>query len=94
MRQLEPVHFEALRLAMLQVVAAHAKLCAQEIHREQLDDSVMAAMGRVPRHEFVPDELMPFAYEDTPLPIGTPKDHLAAVHGRLDDRSPGDRQKG
>ena len=32
--------------------------------------SVLAAMRRVPRHEFVPDGLREFAYSDSPLPIG------------------------
>jgi protein-L-isoaspartate(D-aspartate) O-methyltransferase len=31
---------------------------------------VLAAMGRVPRHEFVPEKLRHEAYEDHPLPIG------------------------
>lgn len=31
---------------------------------------VLAAMRRVPRHEFVPAELRGLAYEDRPLPIG------------------------
>jgi protein-L-isoaspartate(D-aspartate) O-methyltransferase len=31
---------------------------------------VLAAMGKVPRHEFVPKEVRPLAYEDRPLPIG------------------------
>jgi len=31
---------------------------------------VLQAMGRVPRHLFVPDDLRPFAYDDRPLPIG------------------------
>ena len=30
----------------------------------------MTAMGKVPRHEFVPIELQPFAYANIPLPIG------------------------
>jgi protein-L-isoaspartate(D-aspartate) O-methyltransferase len=30
----------------------------------------MEAIGRVPRHEFVPAELVPNAYENRPLPIG------------------------
>jgi len=34
---------------------------------------VLAAMGEVPRHEFVPAELRAFAYLDTPLPIGYDK---------------------
>jgi protein-L-isoaspartate(D-aspartate) O-methyltransferase len=31
---------------------------------------VLAAMGKVPRHEFVPERLRSLAYEDCPLPIG------------------------
>jgi len=31
---------------------------------------VLAVMGRVPRHEFVPERLRPDAYQDRPLPIG------------------------
>ena len=34
------------------------------------DPDVLAAMGRVPRHLFVPKDVEPFAYEDRPLPIG------------------------
>jgi protein-L-isoaspartate(D-aspartate) O-methyltransferase len=34
------------------------------------DKKVLAAMRKVPRHLFVPQELRPFAYDDEPLPIG------------------------
>jgi protein-L-isoaspartate(D-aspartate) O-methyltransferase len=34
------------------------------------DERVLAAMTRVPRHEFVPSEFQSQAYEDHPLPIG------------------------
>ncbi|MGA2003223.1 MAG: protein-L-isoaspartate O-methyltransferase, partial [Terriglobales bacterium] len=34
------------------------------------DARVLAAMGAVPRHEFVPAELREDAYENRPLPIG------------------------
>ena len=34
------------------------------------DSSVLKAMRKVPRHRFVPDEVVKAAYEDTPLPIG------------------------
>lgn len=34
------------------------------------DPKVLAAMRKVPRHEFVPDDLRESAYEDGPLPIG------------------------
>lgn len=34
------------------------------------DERVLAAMRKVPRHEFVPENLRPHAYDDGPLPIG------------------------
>ena len=34
------------------------------------DDHVLDAMGRVPRHRFVPPELISEAYSDYPVPIG------------------------
>jgi protein-L-isoaspartate(D-aspartate) O-methyltransferase len=38
--------------------------------RDIKDPRVLAAMKRVPRHEFVPEALRGVAYEDSPLPIG------------------------
>jgi protein-L-isoaspartate(D-aspartate) O-methyltransferase len=38
--------------------------------RGVLDERVLAAMEKVPRHEFIPPELRRFAYSDGPLPIG------------------------
>ncbi|MBI2296064.1 MAG: protein-L-isoaspartate(D-aspartate) O-methyltransferase [Betaproteobacteria bacterium] len=35
-----------------------------------IDPRVIAAMGKVPRHEFAPPELRPYAYLDRPLPVG------------------------
>jgi protein-L-isoaspartate(D-aspartate) O-methyltransferase len=35
-----------------------------------IDPRVLQAMRRVPRHRFVPDELAPLAYDDSPLSIG------------------------
>src|SRR5438067_4360617 len=34
------------------------------------NEAVLATLGRVPRHEFVPAEQLRGAYEDAPLPIG------------------------
>lgn len=34
------------------------------------DPRVLEAMRQVPRHEFVPEQQAPYAYEDSPLPIG------------------------
>lgn len=55
---------------MLQEVEADTRLTARETGREALDSRVMAAMARVPRHEFVPPELRRHAYDNRPLPIG------------------------
>lgn len=34
------------------------------------DERVLKAMEQVPRHEFVPENMRQYAYEDSPLPIG------------------------
>ncbi len=46
-------------------------MVAQQVEARGVRDArVLAAMRSVPRHRFVPPELVPHAYEDTPLPIG------------------------
>jgi protein-L-isoaspartate(D-aspartate) O-methyltransferase len=45
-------------------------VATQIIARGITDPRVLAAMGEVPREEFVPAELVMSAYEDAPLPIG------------------------
>ena len=35
-----------------------------------LDERVLDAIGKVPRHDFVPDDQRPYAYENRPLSIG------------------------
>src|SRR6266404_8275606 len=40
------------------------------MRKVSLGARVLAVMGKVPRHEFVPVEYRAFAYEDHPLPIG------------------------
>lgn len=42
----------------------------QIVQRGISDKSVLDAMRKVPRHEFVPPEFREFAYDDHPLPIG------------------------
>lgn len=37
---------------------------------EPIDPAVMAVLGRIPRHEFVPGALRSRAYDNQPLPIG------------------------
>ena len=38
--------------------------------KKSLDEGVMAVMARIPRHEFIPEGLWRYAYENRPLPIG------------------------
>jgi len=58
---------------MLAVIAAGAFALRDTIGKSAFDERVMTAMGKVPRHEFVPIELQPYAYANFPLPIGFAK---------------------
>jgi len=58
------------RARMVAEIAATARETASATGRPNLSEAVMSAMGRVPRHRFVPLPLQPFAYENRPLPIG------------------------
>src|SRR6266542_1777265 len=62
--------FEVLRRHMLAEISAGTAHVSDLIGKAALDERVMTAMGKVPRHEFVPIELQPFAYANIPLPIG------------------------
>ena len=64
---------EALREDMLAVITAGAFALRDTIGKNAFDERVMTAMGKVPRHEFVPIELQPYAYANVPLPIGFEK---------------------
>jgi protein-L-isoaspartate(D-aspartate) O-methyltransferase len=62
--------FTALQQHLLAEIAAKTIFSTSYLGKAALDPRVMDAMAKVPRHEFVPLELRPFAYIDTPLPIG------------------------
>ena len=59
------------------------------------DPHVLAAMGAVPRHRFVPPELVAHAYDDGPLPIGQgqtiSQPYVVAVMTELAGAAPGQR---
>lgn len=73
MTESEGPDYTAERREMVEVIAAYVLLSADQIDRARLDDRVMAAMAKVRRHDFVPFELRPVAYANTPLPIGCGK---------------------
>ena len=58
---------------MLAVIAAGAFALRDTIGKSAFDERVMTAMRKVPRHEFVPIEVQPYAYANIPLPIGFEK---------------------
>jgi len=62
--------YTSARQRMVSVVEADARRTSHHIGKAVFDERVMAAMGQVPRHEFVPRLARPFAYENRPLPIG------------------------
>jgi len=62
-----------LRQHMVLEIAAQTVLAGERIGKYNLDARVMEVMGKVPRHEFVPVEIQPYAYLNRPLPIGFDK---------------------
>ncbi|OCP24778.1 MULTISPECIES: protein-L-isoaspartate(D-aspartate) O-methyltransferase [unclassified Ensifer] len=73
MKPMNEKHLAVLRRHMVEVIAIYADLESEELGKAAFDERVMAAMLRVPRHLFVPAPAAPFAYQDTPLPIGFDK---------------------
>ena len=61
--------------------------------RDNVKESVISAMSRVPRELFVPEALKSRAYDDTPLPIGLNQTisapHMVAIMCDLLDLQPG-----
>jgi len=58
---------------MLVEISAGTFHVSNVLGKTTLDERVLTAMGKVPRHEFVPLELQPYAYANIPLPIGFEK---------------------
>jgi protein-L-isoaspartate(D-aspartate) O-methyltransferase len=73
MKPMNEEHLAILRRHMVEVIAIHVDLMEEELGKASLDERVLAAMLRVPRHLFVPLSLAAHAYHDMPLPIGFDK---------------------
>jgi protein-L-isoaspartate(D-aspartate) O-methyltransferase len=58
------------RAGMVQLILQDVIDTSRYIGKERLDPAVMSVMGRVPRHEFVPEPERARAYANQPLPIG------------------------
>jgi len=62
--------YAAPRKAMLETIAALTRETRFETGRAVVSERVMAALGKVPRHRFVPFAEERYAYDNRPLPIG------------------------
>jgi protein-L-isoaspartate(D-aspartate) O-methyltransferase len=60
----------AARVALVAEVADEVSGTGRWLGKEALDPRVMAALGKVPRHEFIPEANRALAYENRPQPIG------------------------
>ena len=67
---MEDERHAAARAIMVAEIAAHARLTEEETGRGAFSARVLEVMARLPRHEFVPYELVPYAYVSSPLPVG------------------------
>ncbi len=57
--------------AQEEYAALRAAMVREQLQARDVDDTlVLEVMGRVPRHEFVPDDYKSYAYHDRALPIG------------------------
>jgi protein-L-isoaspartate(D-aspartate) O-methyltransferase len=65
--------FEEQRREMVTAIRALADHVAAQIGKTALDERVLRAMAKVPRHEFVPIEVQSYAYLNRPIPIGFDK---------------------
>jgi protein-L-isoaspartate(D-aspartate) O-methyltransferase len=62
--------FDAQRAALVAEIERDVERTESYTGRARLDENVLEALGKVPRHDFVPAAYRDLAYENRPLPIG------------------------
>ncbi len=70
---IEPEYFDEQRRQLIATIRADTERVAARIGKTALDNRVLRAMTKVPRHQFVPVEVQAHAYVNAPLPIGFDK---------------------
>lgn len=79
---------------MLRDIEREVELTSHFIGKDALDTRVMTAMEKVPRHEFLPEDLRYQAYENGPVPIGLgqtiSQPYIVALMTDLLDSKPSD----
>ncbi|MDF1553787.1 MAG: protein-L-isoaspartate(D-aspartate) O-methyltransferase [Deferrisomatales bacterium] len=87
--------FALQRDAMVETIRRDVEDTRRYLGKGELDLGVLAALGRVRRHEFVPRELRDRAYQNRPLPIGygqtISQPYIVALMTDLLRVGPGDR---
>ena len=95
MKPMTEQHLAMYRRHMVEVIDMHFDLSEEEIGRSAPDPQLHRALMDVPRHLFVPQNLMLMSYQDTPLPIGFDKTisqpFIGALMLDLLDVQPGSR---
>jgi len=66
----KPDPYAAARQELIRAIAADVRDTSQYLNKRGLDERVLRAMEKVPRHAFVLPEDRAAAYENRPLPIG------------------------
>lgn len=67
---MDEAQLDLLRDRMIAEIVSHAALTGELTGHPTIGAHVLAGMAAIPRHEFVPLEVRPYAYVNAPLPIG------------------------
>ncbi len=62
--------YSMVRKNMVQLIKYDVHSTRDYLDKDKLDAKVLKVLETVPRHEFVPESQIPYAYENRPLPIG------------------------
>lgn len=94
MKNLDDAEMSLLRDGMIAGIDDHYRASAPLCGRQSLPPTLRAAMRRIPRHRFVPEDLAAKAYDDAPLPVSFGKSvsqpFMSALMIDLLDVRPGD----
>lgn len=86
--------YASLRAGLMREVEAHALITQRLMGIQPPSRRVMEAMAKVPRHDFLPHHLQPYAYLNRPLPLGFDQNisepYLIALMTHLADLSADD----
>jgi protein-L-isoaspartate(D-aspartate) O-methyltransferase len=66
----EAADYAEMRRVLADAIEQGVNRMRQKNGAGPIDPRVIAAMAKVPRHEFAPPSLRPYAYLDRPLPVG------------------------